>query len=79
MRIRELERLYGIESGSNQYSDGYEKNSYPKTQEFLASNMNMDVCTLQNYKLLAYMMPELEDLSMLPRSNPKAQDLDLHY
>jgi hypothetical protein len=62
MRIRELERLYGIERGSNQYSNGYEKNSYPKTQEFLASNMNMDVRTLQNYKLLSDMIPELSDL-----------------
>jgi len=50
--IKELERLYGIEKGNNQY--GYEKNSHPKiTQEQLASQMDMDVRTLQNYKMLA--------------------------
>jgi len=62
LRIKELERLYGIEHGNNQYLNGYEKNSYPKTQENLASDMNMDVRTLQNYKLLADMIPELSDL-----------------
>lgn len=53
--------MYGIEKGNNQY--GYEKNSHPKiTQEQLASQMDMDVRTLQNYKMLADMIPELEDL-----------------
>lgn len=59
-RIKELERIYGIEHGNNQYGD--EKNSYPKTQTQLASDMGMDVRTLQNYKLLADMIPELSDL-----------------
>lgn len=59
-RIKELERIYGIERGNNQY--GYEKNSHPKTQEQLAADMNMDVRTLQNYKMMAEMIPELEDL-----------------
>ena len=59
-RIKELERIYGIERGNNQY--GYEKNSHPKTQEQLATDMNMDVRTLQNYKMMAEMIPELEDL-----------------
>ena len=60
-RIKELERLYGIEKGNNQY--GYEKNSHPKiTQEQLASQMDMDVRTLQNYKMLADMIPELDEL-----------------
>lgn len=61
-RIKELERIYGIERGNNQY--GYEKNSHPKTQEQLAADMNMDVRTLQNYKMMAEMIPELEDLIM---------------
>lgn len=52
--------MYGIEHGNNQY--GGEKNSYPKTQSQLASDMGMDVRTLQNYKLLADMIPELEEL-----------------
>lgn len=59
-RIMELERLYGIEHGNNQY--GNEKNSYPKTQSQLAADMGMDVRTLQNYKMLADMIPELEEL-----------------
>lgn len=60
-RIKELERLYGIEHGNNQY--GHEKNSYPQTtQEDIAKKLNMDVRTLQNYKLLADMIPELEEL-----------------
>ena len=53
--------MYGIEKGNNQY--GYEKNSHPKiTQEQLASQMDMDVRTLQNYKMLADMIPELDEL-----------------
>ena len=59
-RIKELERIYGIERGNNQY--GYEKKSHPKTQEQLAADMSMDVRTLQNYKMMAEMIPELEDL-----------------
>lgn len=59
-RIKELERLYGIQHGNNQHGD--EKNSCPKTQSQLASDMGMDVRTLQNYKLLADMIPELSDL-----------------
>ena len=54
-------RQRGIEKGNNQY--GYEKNSHPKiTQEQLASQMDMDVRTLQNYKMLADMIPELDEL-----------------
>ena len=59
-RIKELERIYGIEHGNNQYGD--EKKSCPKTQSQLASDMGMDVRTLQNYKLLVDMIPELSDL-----------------
>lgn len=60
LRIKELERLYGISHGNNQYGD--EKNSCPKSQSQLAFDMGMDVRTLQNYKLLANMIPELEEL-----------------
>lgn len=63
-RIKELERLYGIEKGNNQY--GYEKNSHPKiTQEQLASQMDMDVRTLQNYKMLADMMQYVNKLKVI--------------
>lgn len=59
--IKELERLYRIQHGNNQY--GHEKNSYPQTtQEDIAKKLNMDVRTLQNYKLLSEMIPELEEL-----------------
>ena len=57
-RIKELERIYGISVGR----PNYENNSQLKTQEQLASDMNMDVRTLQNYKMMAEMIPELEDL-----------------
>lgn len=58
MRINELERLYGIKVGN----PNYEKNSQLKTQTDLASDMSMNVRTLQNYKLLTEMIPELEEL-----------------
>ena len=60
LRIKELERIYGIEHGNNRFRD--EKNSCLKNQTQLASDMKMDVRTLQNYKLLADMIPELSDL-----------------
>lgn len=59
LRIKELERLYGIELGSNRY----EKNSHLKTQEQLAKEIGMNVRTLQNYKMLADMIPELDGLN----------------
>lgn len=61
-RIKELERLYGVRSGSSNVSGSIvgEKNSF--TQEDLAQKLGMDVRTLQNYKLLADMIPELDNL-----------------
>lgn len=61
-RIKELERLYGIRDGSaNKHGTIVgEKNSF--TREDVAEKMNMEVRTLQNYKLLAEMIPELDDL-----------------
>lgn len=60
LRIKELERLYGIEYGNNRFKTT--NNSESITQEQLASRMGMSVDTLQNYKMLADMIPELEDL-----------------
>ena len=61
-RIKELERLYGIQHGGDR-SVQYENNSSCfKTQSQLAADMGMDVRTLQNYKMLADMIPELEEL-----------------
>ena len=61
-RIKELERLYGIQHGGNRSNQ--DENSSPclKTQSQLASDMGMDVRTLQNYKMLSDMIPELEEL-----------------
>ena len=58
LRIKELERIYGIKVGN----PNYEKNSQLKTQTQLATDMGMDVRTLQNYKKLTEMIPELEEL-----------------
>ena len=58
-RIKELERLYGIEKGNNQFSL---PNSSVSSQSDLAAQMDISVDTLQNYKMLADMIPELDDL-----------------
>ena len=59
-RIKELERIYRIEKGNNQHSS-LPKNSV-SSQSDLAEQMGISVDTLQNYKLLADMIPELSDL-----------------
>lgn len=48
----------------NQYTEVTTNNSKTPqvTQEQLASQMGISVDTLQNYKMLADMIPELEDL-----------------
>lgn len=61
-RIKELERIYGIRHGGDRNIQDEKKSSCSKTQSQLASDMGMDVRTLQNYKLLADMIPELSDL-----------------
>ena len=59
-RIKELERIYGIEHGNNRFKTT--NNSESTTQEQLAAQMGISVDTLQNYKMIAEMIPELEDL-----------------
>lgn len=66
-RIKELERIYGIRNGSaNEKGNnriGEPNNSVDqKSQHDLATQMGISVDTLQNYKLLADMIPELSDL-----------------
>lgn len=61
-RIKELERIYGIQHGGDRNIQDEKNSSCSKTQSQLASDMGMDVRTLQNYKLLADMIPELSDL-----------------
>ena len=62
LRIKELERIYGVRDGSNNPHgiNVGEKNSF--TQSDIAQKLGMDVRTFQNYKLLAEMIPELEEL-----------------
>lgn len=61
-RIKELERLYGIEYGNNQHNRTTNNFNSSKTQEQLAKDMGMTVQNLQNYKMLADMIPELDEL-----------------
>lgn len=66
MRIKELERIYGIKHGGsgyygNQHEESFNKYKTP-TQEDLAAQLGISVPTLQNYKLLTEMIPELEEL-----------------
>ena len=63
-RIKELERLYGIHqgNGSNQHEQKPNNSEIAKTQADLAKDLGMSVDTLQNYKLLAEMIPEIEEL-----------------
>ena len=71
LRIKELERIYGIkQGGSGFYGNRHTENNIetpnnseaPKTQEQLAKEMGFSVDTLNNYKKLADMIPELEEL-----------------
>lgn len=59
-RFKELDRLYGIEKGNNQHSS--KPNNSVSSQADLAKMMGMSLDTYQNYKLLADMIPELEEL-----------------
>ena len=59
--IVELERIYGIKQGNNQYSS-FPQNAEPsKSQEDLASEFGISVDTLNRYKQLADLIPEVED------------------
>lgn len=63
-RIMELERLYGVHqgNGSNQYEQKPNNSVIAVTQSDIAAKLGMSVDTLQNYKMLADMIPELEEL-----------------
>lgn len=66
-RIKELERLYGVRDGSSNEKGnnriGEPNNSVDNvTQSDLAAKLGMSVDTLQNYKMLADMIPGLEEL-----------------
>lgn len=57
-RIKELERIYGIKEGRPEKLPNY---SVVKSQSDLATQMGISVDTLQNYKLLAEMIPEIKN------------------
>lgn len=63
-RIKELERLYGVRNGPYGKQKILEPNNsgLKKSQEDIAELMGISVDTLQNYKKLTEMIPELEDL-----------------
>lgn len=52
--------MYGIQHGNNQYERTRNNFVSTKTQEDLAAQLDIDVRTLRNYKLLTEMIPELE-------------------
>lgn len=67
-RIMELERLYGVHqgNGSNQYEQKPNNSAIAVTQSDLAAKLGISVDTLQNYKMLADMIPEFELNLRLP-------------
>lgn len=68
--IKELERIYDIKRGGsgfygNQYKKNEESCNYyktPKTEEDIAKEIGISISSLQNYKKLSKMIPELEEL-----------------
>ena len=57
--------MYGIQNGGDRKSNDVTsepQNSVLITQEDLAAKLGMSVDTLQNYKILADMIPELDDM-----------------
>ncbi|WP_195761392.1 ParB/RepB/Spo0J family partition protein [[Clostridium] scindens] len=64
--IKELERIYGIQNGGDRKSDRNNFNlkypDAPKTEREFADRLGITQQTLQNYKKLTEMIPELEEL-----------------
>lgn len=54
-----MERIYGTREGR---PEKLPNNSVVKTQTDIAKQMGVSVDTLQNYKLISTMIPELEEL-----------------
>lgn len=63
MRIKELERIYGFREGRpEKLPNNFTVNNQPSNESQLAEQLGLTRQTLQNYKMLSYMMPELEEL-----------------
>lgn len=60
LRVKELERIYGVEHGGDRKSNT--NNSVLISQIDIANKLGISVDTLQNYKKLTEMIPELEEL-----------------
>lgn len=58
--IRELERIYGIRQGGDRKSNP--NNSDLKSQKQLSDQLGISQDTLQNYKKLNELIPELQSL-----------------
>lgn len=61
--IKELERIYGIREGSagNSHTNYFNGSSDPKTEKDLADKLGVTQQTIQNYKKLTELVPELQD------------------
>lgn len=60
--IKELERIYGFKEGRpEKLSNNFTDNSDPHTETELAERMGLTRQSLQNYKKLAELIPEVED------------------
>ena len=57
--IKELERIYGIKNGGDRKSDGH--NVQVKTQDDLASELEMSKKQMSRFKSLTDLIPELQD------------------
>ena len=61
--IKELERIYGIREGAAgiSHTNYFNGNSDPKTEKELADKLGVTQQTIQNYKKLTELVPELQD------------------
>lgn len=61
--IQELERIYGIRNGNNQYAEREVQNAQPsKSQADLAEELGISIDNLKRYKKLASAIPEVQEL-----------------
>ena len=60
LRIKELERLYGVKHGGDR--EASLNNSNLLSQSDIANQLGISIATLHNYKMLSDMIPELEEL-----------------
>ena len=59
--IAELERIYGIKNGNNQFTERDGHNVQPKTQDDLAAELEISKKQMSRFKSLTDLIPELQD------------------